>query len=177
MFLTKFADITSLPKSLWRFYWEYGFNNYKSLLLLWMLAFLFVSLGDGVFFPNFQRWVVAIFESPIPEGVSLLQHAMPTIILITVINVILTIGLLIHLTVSSRIQPVMRNKISETLTGYTYQQSMSFWANKMSGSINNQIEYIEKGALAFYDLFEVICLIAVVLITALAAFRIFPVHL
>ncbi len=172
MSLTKFADITSLPKSLWRFYWEYGFNNYKSLLLLWMLAFLFVSLGDGVFFPNFQRWVVAIFETPIPEGVSLLQHAMPTIILITVINVILTIGLLIHLTVSSRIQPVMRNKISETLTGYTYQQSMSFWANKMSGSINNQIEYIEKGALAFYDLFEVICLIAVVLINGTLLFTI-----
>ena len=172
MSLTKFADITSLPKSLWRFYWEYGFNNYKSLLLLWMLAFLFVALGDGVFFPNFQRWVVAIFETPIPEGVSLLQHAMPTIILITVINVILTIGLLIHLTVSSRIQPVMRNKISETLTGYTYQQSMSFWANKMSGSINNQIEYIEKGAFAFYDLFEVICLIAVVLINGTLLFTI-----
>mgnify|MGYP006329122821 FL=1 len=142
-------SITSLPKSLWRFYLDYGFNGLKSLILLWMIAFFFVTIGDGVVFPNFQRWVVALFEQPIPAGVNLIQYALPTIIFITVINITLTISQLIQSTVAARTQPIITNKISETLTGYTYQQSMSFWANKMSGSINTQIGYIEKGAMAF----------------------------
>ena len=165
-------NITSLPKSLWRFYLDYGFNGLKSLILLWMIAFFFVTIGDGVVFPNFQRWVVALFEHPIPAGVNLIQYALPTIILITVINVILTISGLIQSTVSARTQPIITNKISETLTGYTYQQSMSFWANKMSGSINTQIGYIEKGAMAFYQLFEVACLILVILVNGTLLFTI-----
>ena len=170
--MNKNSNITHLPKSLWRFYSEYVFGDYKPVLILWMVAFLFVTLGDGVMFPNFQRWVVAVFETPIPEGLSLIQHAMPTIILITIINIVLTTSGIIQSTVSSNTQPLIRNKISEILTGYTYQQSMSFWANKMSGSINTQIEYIEKGAMAFYELFEVICLISVILINGTLLFAI-----
>ena len=165
-------NLTSLPKSLWRFYLNYGFNGLKSLILLWMVAFFFVSIGDGVIFPNFQRWVVALFENPIPEGVNLIQYALPTIIFITIINMVLTISGLIQSTVSARTQPIITNKISETLTAYTYQQSMSFWANKMSGSINTQIGYIEKGASAFYQLFEIVCLILVILINGTLLFTI-----
>lgn len=170
--MNKNTNITALPKSLWRFYLNYGFKGLKSLVLLWMIAFFFVTIGDGVVFPNFQRWVVALFEQPIPAGVNLIQYALPTIIFITVINITLTISQLIQSTVSARTQPIITNKISETLTGYTYQQSMSFWANKMSGSINTQIGYIEKGAMAFYQLFEVACLILVILINGTLLFAI-----
>ncbi|MCQ2568602.1 MAG: hypothetical protein MJ163_03325, partial [Alphaproteobacteria bacterium] len=76
-------NLTLLPKSLWRFYLNYGFNGLKSLVLLWMVAFFFVTIGDGVIFPNFQRWVVALFEKPIPEGVNLIQYALPRIIFLT----------------------------------------------------------------------------------------------
>ena len=165
-------NITSLPKSLWRFYLNYGFNGLKSLILLWAIAFFLVTIGDGVIFPNFQRWVVALFENPIPEGVNIIQYALPTIIFITVINIALTISGLIQSTVSARTQPIITNKISETLTGYTYQQSMSFWANKMSGSINTQIGYIEKGAMSFYQLFEIACLILVILVNGTLLFTI-----
>lgn len=170
--MNKNTNITSLPKSLWRFYLNYGFKGLKSLVLLWMIAFFFVTIGDGVVFPNFQRWVVALFEQPIPAGLNLIQYALPTIIFITVINITLTISQLIQSTVSARTQPIITNKISETLTGYTYQQAMSFWANKMSGSINTQIGYIEKGAMAFYQLFEVACLILVILINGTLLFAI-----
>lgn len=168
----KSINITHLPKSLWRFYLNYGFNDLKSLILLWMIAFFLVTIGDGVIFPNFQRWVVALFEGPIPDGVNLIQYALPTVILITVINMALTISGLIQSTVSARTQPIITNKISEALTGYTYQQSMSFWANKMSGSINTQIGYIEKGAMAFYQLFEIACLILVILVNGTLLFAI-----
>lgn len=169
--MNKNTNITSLPKSLWRFYWEYGVKNYRLLLFGWMFMVLAMFSG-GVIWPNFQRWVVALFEQPIPAGVNLIQYALPTIIFITVINITLTISQLIQSTVSARTQPIITNKISETLTGYTYQQSMSFWANKMSGSINTQIGYIEKGAMAFYQLFEVACLILVILINGTLLFAI-----
>ena len=165
-------NITSLPKSLWGFYWNYGFYGYKSLIAIWMLAFLFVTIGDGVLYPNFQRWVVAIFESPIPEGISLIKYALPTILLITAANIVLSISGIIQSVVSSRAQPLMSNKISVVLTDYTHQQSMSFWVNKMSGSINTQIGYIERGALTVYDLFEILCMVSVILINGTLLFAV-----
>ena len=165
-------NITELPKSLLGFYWKYGVNGQKSLLLLWMIVFLFMALGNNVIFPNFQRWVVALFENPIPEGMGLIKYALPTILLITIINMSLTVCELIQSTVSSHAQPEIRNKISEILTGYTHQQSMSFWASKMSGSINTQIGYIENGAMAFYDVFEIICSVLVILINGTLLFAV-----
>ena len=162
----------TLPKTLWGFYYNYGFNNLKSLLFLWMVVFFFVSIADGVLYPNFQRWVIALFENPVPEGVSLVRYALPTILLITILNLFSTISNLIQSTVSAHTQPIIRNQISETLTIYTHQQSMSFWGNKMSGSINTQIGYIETGAMTFYTLFEIFCLILSILINGTLLFAI-----
>ncbi len=165
-------NITSLPKSLLSFYYHYGFNGYKLFLCGWMVAFLCVALGNGVIYPNFQRWVVALFENPIPQGVSLVEYALPTIILITIINMSITISNLIDSTLASKAQPRITNKISEILTNYTHKQSMSFWTGRMSGSINAQIGYIEKGASAFYDIFNIFCRVLVILINGTLLFAI-----
>ena len=172
MIKTAFQNITQLPKSLWTFYWKYGFNNQKPLFSLWMVGIFVVIIGNGVIYPNFQRWVVALFENPVPQGMSLVQYALPTILLITFLNMAMTVSELIQSTAASNAQPNIRNKISETLTGYTHQQSMSFWVNKMSGSINTQIGYIENGAIAAYDIFEIFCRIAVILINGTLLFAI-----
>ena len=74
--MNKFNNIVKLPKSLYRFYLDYGIKNYRFLMICWMVAVL-VMFSGGVIWPNFQRWVVALFESPIPEGVSMVQYAMP----------------------------------------------------------------------------------------------------
>ncbi len=137
-------NLTSLPKSLWRFYLNYAVKSYKVLLICWMFATL-IMFATGIVWPNFQRWVVALFENPVPEGMSFIAHAMPTIALITVLNMTMTIGELIQQTLSSHLWPRITNQISEVLTTYTHKQSMAFWTGKMSGSINTQINYIISG--------------------------------
>ena len=144
MAVKSFTDITSFPKTIWGFYWKYGIANYKFLLITWMFAVL-VMYSSGIIWPNFQRWVVALFEHPVPDGMSFIKYALPTIIIITFLNTAITIGSLIKDTVSSHLWPNVSNQISEILTTYTHKQSMKFWSGKMSGSINQQINYIISG--------------------------------
>lgn len=142
--MNKNTNITSLPKSLWRFYWEYGVKNYRLLLFGWMFMVLAMFSG-GVIWPNFNRWVVALFESPVPADVTFVKYAIPTILLITFLNMFLTASELMRDTISSHLWPRVVNQMSEVLTTYTHKQSMSFWTGKMSGSINTQIDYIING--------------------------------
>jgi ATP-binding cassette subfamily B protein len=109
-----------------------------------MVAVLIMYSG-GIIWPNFNRWVVALFESPLPEGVSFIHYALPTILLITILNLTLTSVDLIGSTISSHLWPRVNNHISDVLATYTHKQSMTFWNNKMSGSINQQINYIVFG--------------------------------
>ena len=142
--MNKFNNIVKLPKSLYRFYLDYGIKNYKFLMICWMVAVL-VMFSSGVIWPNFQRWVVALFESPVPADVTFIRYAIPTILLITFLNMMLTASELTRDVISSHIWPRLSNQISEVLTTYTHKQSMTFWAGKMSGSINTQINYITEG--------------------------------
>lgn len=137
-------EITSLPKSLWRFYMDYALKNYKILLICWMFTVLLMYSG-GIIWPNFNRWIVALFEKPVPEGMSFIAYAMPTIILITGLNILQTVSGLLHETISAHLWIRTENRISEVLTTYTHKQSMSFWTGKMSGSIQSQINYIISG--------------------------------
>ncbi len=139
-----------MPKSLWGFYARYGVKNYKVLIFWWMF-FVLIAFAGGIIWPNFNRWVVALFENPVPEGMSFIRYAMPTIILITVLNMMMTASDLIQDTISSHLWPRVRNQISDILATYTHKQSMTFWNNKMSGSINQQINYIIFG---FTDVFS-----------------------
>ena len=150
MAVKSFADITSFPKSVWGFYWKYGIANYKFLLITWMLATL-TLFASGIIWPNFQRWVVALFEHPVPEGVSFIKYALPTIIVITFLNMMMTFSDLIQETVSGHLWPNLSRQMSEILTTYTHKQSMTFWAGKMSGSINTQINYIISGFNGGFD--------------------------
>lgn len=74
-----------LPKSLWRFYMQYAFPGRWFIIFLW--AFFTLALTfDNVLFPFYQKWLVATLETPIPAGMSWLQHILPTIILIVVLD-------------------------------------------------------------------------------------------
>ncbi|MBR5354964.1 MAG: ABC transporter ATP-binding protein, partial [Alphaproteobacteria bacterium] len=139
----EFNHVTQLPKTLWGFYRQYSIQNYKLLLVCWMVMVLFAYAG-GIIWPNFQRWVVSMFET-MPADVSVVKYAMPTIILITLLNMFMTGTGLLRETVSSHLWPQFRNQSSEILMNYTHRQSMSFWTNKMAGSINTQIGYINSG--------------------------------
>lgn len=140
----------TMPKSLLKFYMKYAVTNYRFLIFAWMF-FSLVAFAGGIIWPNFNRWVVALFENPVPEGMSFIRYAIPTIILITVLNMVMTISCVIEDTISSHLWPRIRNQISDVIATYTHKQSMTFWNNKMSGSINQQINYIIFG---FTDVFN-----------------------
>ena len=67
-----------LPKSLWKFYFKYAVSGSTFSLVAWAISFFIVAM-DGVLFPNFQRWFVALFENPVPAGQTFMQYAFPIV--------------------------------------------------------------------------------------------------
>ena len=149
------TGFTPLPKSLWQFYTKYGIKNYKFLLICWMIS-VFAVLAGGIIWPYIERWIVALFENPVPAGISFIKYALPTVILITVLNMFMTVSSLLEQTLASHTFPGIKNQVSETLTSYVHQQSMHFWVGRMSGSINSQIGYIETSIDAFNRLWRTV---------------------
>lgn len=82
-----------LPKSLWRFYFQYGFRGYWWLAAIWV-ALTMVTVSDRVLQPLMQGWVIGLFENGAPQWFSanFLVYALPTIILVTVINVTMSLA-------------------------------------------------------------------------------------
>ncbi|MBR5903999.1 MAG: ABC transporter ATP-binding protein [Alphaproteobacteria bacterium] len=136
-------NIISLPKSLWAFYWKYGMKGQKLKALGWYLSVM-LAFSGGFIFPMMERWIVDIFEKPLPAGMGLLEHATPTIILIIVLNMMMTIASILQATFRSHLLPYIKRQVSEVMTTYIHNQTMSFWVNRMSGKINSQIGYVER---------------------------------
>lgn len=135
--------INSLPSSLWLFCWKYGMKGQKLKALFWYLSVM-VAFSGGFIFPMMERWIIDIFEKPLPAGMTLLEHAMSTIILIVILNMMMTLSGLLQATLRSHLMPYLTRQISEVLTEYVHNQSMSFWISRMSGKISSQIGYVEK---------------------------------
>lgn len=152
-----------LPKSLWGFYFKYAMRGHWPLILLWAMFFLLVE-SDGILFPNFQRWFIALFEQTIPAGQSFLQFALPTILTITGLFVVWDICLVFRALTRARWQPIISNQISEVLNEYVHNQSMSFWTGRMAGKINSQINYVSTGFDVIINFMEIIGALFVILV-------------
>lgn len=135
---------TALPKSLWKFYFKYAARGYLWLLVVWAL-FAMVGAADRVLQPIMQGWVVGLFETGAPAGMNFLTFALPTIALITAINVGMSGCLVMQMWIMNHLQPTIDRRISEILTTYVHGQSMSFWTGRMAGQIKNQMNYISDG--------------------------------
>lgn len=135
---------TELPKSLWKFYFKYAARGYLWLLVVWAL-FAMVGAADRVLQPIMQGWVVGLFETGAPAGMNFLTFALPTIALITAINVGMSGCLVMQMWIMNHLQPTIDRRMSEILTTYVHGQSMSFWTGRMAGQIKNQMNYISDG--------------------------------
>ena len=135
-----------LPKSLWRFYIQYGFRGYWWLAVIWG-ALSMVTVSDRVLQPLMQGWIIGLFENGAPEWFSsnFLVYALPTIILVTVINVTMSLAHVARMWAMGSLVPRANRRISETLTTYVHSQSMSFWNGRMAGQIKNQMTYVSDG--------------------------------
>ena len=154
---------TVLPKSLWKFYFKYAIRGSRAAIITWAIFYFIVSM-DGVLFPNFQRWFIAMFENPVPAGVTFMAHALPTIILITSLLLVIDISALIQAMFAGRWIPNVRNRISVVLNDYVHMQSMSFWTGRLSGKIHTQIGYIADGFRVVEDFWRIFCLMSVIII-------------
>lgn len=152
-----------LPKSLWKFYFKHAVRGSRGAIAGWAI-FYFVWSMDGVLFPNFQRWFIALFENPVPEGMTLMQYALPTILLIAGLLLLIDISALIRSIFAGRWIPHVRNRVSVVLNDYVHSQSMSFWTGRMSGKVHTQITYVSEGFRAVEDFWRIFCLLSVIFI-------------
>ena len=152
-----------LPKSLWKFYFKYAVPGSWGALIAWAI-FFFIASMDGVLFPNFQRWFIALFENPVPAGTTFMSHALWTIGLIVALLLVIDISALLRGIFHARWSPIISNRIWTDLSDYVHSQSISFWTGRMAGKVHTQIMYVTKGFDAIIDFWRIVCLFAIIVV-------------
>jgi len=145
-----------MPKTLLGFYFKKCFPGlYKWIILYMVLRGL--EFSGSVVFPFVERWIVAMFEGA-PLGPTIYHHVMPTILLLVSIHMSFTTLAIIRHHVFAIMNPYVSKRISSVLTDYVHLQSMSFWVNRMAGSIATNIRFVKDGVSTLIDRVWAICL-------------------
>ncbi len=159
-----------LPNSLWKFYLKYAFRGYGWIILAWALISLIMQF-DNVLFPFYQKWLVQALETPIPEGMTWLQHIVPTVVLIVVLDISL-MCMIMRWFLYNRWGPFVVQKISTQLTNYTQSQSMSWWVARLPGKVNQQITYVQHLPEIINILWWSLCVLIMIVINSGMLFRV-----
>ena len=161
-----------MPKTLLGFYTKIIFRGvWWFVISVWFLRLL---VGfDSVLWPMYQRWIVAMLEN-VPSGTNLIKWCLPTILMITIINLCMSSIVLLRSWITSRLGPQVNRKISETLTDYVHSQSMSFWINRMAGQVYSRISDIASGVGTV--MFECWNMVVLVIMTCLNSAALFTVN-
>lgn len=137
------VNTTQLPKSLWKFF-AMALRPYWGMIAIYAVLVLGISF-DRVVQPLISKWVVTIFEGPVPPGFTFMSYAVTMIVLIAVLNMSMSMCGLLRDWVQSHWMTKTNRHISEILTDYVHRQSMTFWMSRMPGQINSQMNYIADG--------------------------------
>ena len=103
---------TTLPKTLWGFYFRYAFRGHYWLICASFILMLLVSF-DRIVQPLAQQWTVAIFENAPAPGQSFIEHALPTILLIIGLNLAVTLTATLRDWTFALRNPSIHRRISE----------------------------------------------------------------
>ncbi|MCM1294210.1 MAG: ABC transporter ATP-binding protein/permease [Muribaculaceae bacterium] len=144
-----------LPNSLWVFYLKYAFRGHWGWLIAYAVFFAGL-MSDGILFPNFQRWFIALFEQTPPDGMNLITYATPTIMLIVGLLIMIDGCAALRNWARSRWANRIPNQITEILTDYVHNQSMTFWTGRMPGKVHSQINYVATGVRVIENLLEIL---------------------
>ena len=143
------TNATTMPKTLLGFYFKKCFPGlYKWIILYMVLRGL--EFSGSVVFPFVERWIVAMFEGA-PLGSAIYQYVIPTILLLVGIHMSFTTLAITRNHISAIMNPYVGKRISSVLTDYVHLQSMSFWVNRMAGSISANIRFVRNGASTLID--------------------------
>lgn len=144
-----YANTSYMPKTLLKFYFKKCFPGlYKWIILYMVLKGL--EFSGSVVFPFVERWIVAMFEGA-PMGTAIYAYVMPTILLLVGIHMSFTTLAIARNHISAIMNPYVGKRISSVLTDYVHLQSMSFWVNRMAGSISANIRFVRNGASSLID--------------------------
>ena len=148
--------MNQFPSTLIGFYTKYAVKPFKWILFFWALFFMLMRVGYGISGPFSEKWFVALLEHHVPEGLSLMSYAWPTIALIIGITLACDAFEITAFTLSAHWRPKVQNHISEILNDYVHAQSMSFFTSRMPGKINTQIGYVAGGFQTIGDFTHII---------------------
>ena len=133
------------------------------LMIGYAILFMCV-MSDGVLFPNYQRWFIALFEQTPPAGQSFVEFALPTILFITGLVILRNVCSILSGMLHGRWQPIISNQISDVLNDFVQHQSMSFWTGRMAGKINSQINYVSQSFNVIINFLEIFGFMLMILI-------------
>ena len=164
-------NLNKMPKTVIGFYKQFIFKGLWWLLIsVWAIQFL---IGfDSVLWPTYQRWIVAMLENA-PKDVNLIKWCLPTVLLITFLNLATSSLVLLRRWGQSYLGPRVTRKISETLTDYVHSQSMVFWVNRMAGQVYSRISDITQGiGTIIYECWSTVVMLIMAVINSLALFTV-----
>ena len=152
-----------LPKSLWRFYFKYAVKPMLWFLVAWAFLAIVWDIGNSTWWPMSQQKIVALFENGV-GGDGFFTHALWKIGIIIWLFLVFDFMYTIQQQMYARWRPISRKNISETLTNYIHNQSISFYNNKIPGKLNSQINYISDGFGTIFDFTTIISTLGVILL-------------
>lgn len=162
---------TTLPKTLWGFYFKHAIHGNGWMILAGAILSFIVAF-DRVLQPLIQSWTVAIFETPVPAGMTLMEHALPTVLMIIGLNLTMTVLGQIRGWLGTHWAPRAYRQISEVLTAYVHRQSMSFWTGRMAGQTSSQMGQISTGFDVLGTLIDAFCRLATIVVNATLLFSV-----
>ena len=164
-------SLTGMPKTVVGFYTRYIFHGVWWLLItVWFLRFL-IGL-DSVLWPTYQRWIVAMLENA-PKDVDLIKWCLPTVLLITILNLATSSIVLLRNWAQAWLGPRVSRKISESLTDYVHSQSMVFWVNRMAGQVYSRINDIIQGiGTIIFECWNTVVMLIMAIVNSLALFTV-----
>ena len=137
------SKTTTLPKTLWGFYFKHAIRGNGWMILAGAILSFIVAF-DRVLQPLIQSWTVAIFETPVPAGMTLMEHALPTVLMIIGLNLTVTTLAQIRGWLGTHWAPRAYRQISEVLTAYVHRQSMAFWTGRMAVVIAHRLSTLRN---------------------------------
>ncbi len=149
------APITSLPKTLTGFYIKYAMRGQWPMIICWFLVLAW-QRTSMVLVPLTQKWFVAMFERPMTGVEQFMLENIPMLLLIVAIQASYTLGGALRDVIAARRHAVMGKQISEVMTDYMQHQSMQYWSEHKTGSVNSQIGYVSRGIDVMADVLQIV---------------------
>lgn len=157
------------PKKLLGFYFNYAIKPFAFSVFCMSFLFLIYRVIDGLIFPFFNKWFLGLFEKQLPAGTDFVQFALPTIFWVIAMILSLDVMEITTSTISGRVNPKIRNHLSNVLYDYIHQQSMTFFSSRYPGKIATQINYVSSGFI-FMDIISMFVAIIILFIGTSAMF-------